>query len=89
MFVEQLPCVRDLMHPWGAARSVRDAPWHLKARDPGRREKRWAVLPGGTRDCCMRTAEKKVLEAEDLDLEESSSIRSGQKAVQFGWGMGK
>lgn len=43
----------------------------------------------GHGDCCMRTTEKKVLEAEDLELEESSSIRSGQKAVQFGWGMGK
>lgn len=44
LFVEQLLCVRDLLHPWGAARSVRAAPWRFKAHDPSRREKRQAVL---------------------------------------------
>lgn len=37
----------------------------------------------------MRTTERKVLEAEELELGESSSIGGGQRAVRFRWGVGK
>lgn len=38
---------------------------------------------------CMRTPKSQVPEVEGLELGESSPLRSGQKAVRFGWGMGK
>lgn len=45
--------------------------------------------PAGHGDCCMRTPKWQVLEVEGLELGESSPLRSGQKAMRFGWGMGK
>lgn len=49
---------------------------------------KWLPYLSGCGDCCIRTTKKKVLETEELDLGESSSIRGGQKAVQFDGGIG-
>ena len=92
MFLEQLLCVRGCTRHWGTERSVRNVPRHLRAYDSSRREQQYAQwLPRvvGCSDRCMRTTERKVLEAEELELGESSSIGGDQRAVRFGWGIGK
>lgn len=37
----------------------------------------------------MRTTERKVLEAGEVELGESCFTGGGQRAVQLGWGVGK